>query len=71
MLQAGPGVVHQLPSEAQALVIDAFAWALHVTFLAVIPVAALGFIAVLFLRELPLRRTRPYRDGDDGRTRHH
>jgi hypothetical protein len=37
------------------LVIDAFARALHVTFLAVIPVAAIGFIAVLFLKELPLR----------------
>jgi len=55
VLQAGPGAVHQLPAEAQRLVVDAFARALHVTFLAVIPAAAIGFIAVLFLKELPLR----------------
>lgn len=35
--------------------IDAFARAVHVTFLWTIPVAAAGFVVVLFLRELPLR----------------
>lgn len=35
--------------------IDAFARALHVMFLWGVPVAAAGFVVVLFLRELPLR----------------
>ena len=67
VLQSGPGASDHCPSDAQASVIDAFSRALHVTFLAVIPVAAIGFVVVLFLRELPLRE-RPYRHGNDRRT---
>jgi len=54
-LRAGPEAVRALPPEARTAVIDAFARALHVTFLWAIPVAAAGFVVVLFLRELPLR----------------
>ncbi len=46
-----------LPADTQAVVVDAFSRALHVTFLAVIPVAAIGFVVVLFLKELPLRES--------------
>ena len=37
--------------------LDAFAHALHFVFLAAVPFAALAFVLVLFLREVPLRRT--------------
>jgi hypothetical protein len=46
-----------LPAETRTVVIDAFSTALHVTFLAVIPVAAIAFVVVLFLKELPLRES--------------
>ncbi|MGD9793763.1 MAG: MDR family MFS transporter [Acidimicrobiia bacterium] len=55
VLQSGPDALRALPAETQAVVVDAFSRALHVTFLAVIPVAAIGFVVVLFLKELPLR----------------
>lgn len=48
--QASPPALH-------AVVIDAFARALHVAFLWGIPVAAIGFIVVLFLREEPLKES--------------
>ena len=57
VLQAGPESLKSLPPATHALVIDAFARALHVTFLAAIPVAAVGFVVVLFLKELPLRES--------------
>ncbi len=56
-LRAGPEAVRALPPDARSAVIDAFARALHVTFLWAIPVAAAGFVLVLFLRELPLRES--------------
>lgn len=54
-LQSGPQALRGLPPEVE--VIDAFARALHITFLWGIPLAALAFVAVLFLREQPLRDT--------------
>lgn len=57
VLQSGPDALRALPAETQAVVVDAFSRALHVTFLAVIPVAAIGFVVVLFLKELPLRES--------------
>jgi predicted MFS family arabinose efflux permease len=56
-LQSGPQALRALPPETRAQVIDAFARALHVTFLWGIPLAAVGFVVVLFLREQPLRET--------------
>jgi hypothetical protein len=57
VLQSGPDALRSLPAETRTVVIDAFSTALHVTFLAVIPVAAIGFVVVLFLKELPLRES--------------
>jgi EmrB/QacA subfamily drug resistance transporter len=57
VLQSGPEALRALPADTQAVVVDAFSRALHVTFLAVIPVAAIGFVVVLFLKELPLRES--------------
>ena len=57
VLQSGPEALRALPGDTQAVVVDAFSRALHVTFLAVIPVAAIGFVVVLFLKELPLRES--------------
>jgi EmrB/QacA subfamily drug resistance transporter len=54
-LQAGPEALHALPPQAQTAIVDAFARALHVTFLCAVPVAAVGFVLALRLRELPLR----------------
>jgi MFS family permease len=56
-LQGGPDTLRALPPGVRAAVIDAFARALHVTFLWGIPLAAVGFVVVLFLREQPLRDT--------------
>jgi EmrB/QacA subfamily drug resistance transporter len=53
-LQAGPEALRALPAGIRATVVDAFATALHVTFLWAIPVAAVGFALALLLRELPL-----------------
>jgi hypothetical protein len=57
VLQSGPDALRALPADTQAVVVDVFSRALHVTFLAVIPVAAIGFVVVLFLKELPLRES--------------
>ena len=57
VLQSGPDALRSLPAETRTVVIDAFSTALHVTFLAVIPVAAIAFVVVLFLKELPLRES--------------
>jgi MFS family permease len=54
-LQAGPEAVRALPAEQRSIVLDAFASALHVTFLWAIPAAVIAFVLVLFLPELPLR----------------
>jgi EmrB/QacA subfamily drug resistance transporter len=56
-LRAGPEAIERLPAHVRVAVIDAFARSLHVMFLWAIPVATLGFVLVLFLRELPLRES--------------
>ena len=58
-LQASPAAIRALPREVQLGVEHAVASSLHVVFLVAAPFAALGLIAVLFLRELPLRDARP------------
>ena len=40
-----------------APIVDAYAHALHVVFLAAVPVAAVAFVLALFLKEVPLRGT--------------
>ena len=56
-LRSSPEALRALPGAIRVEVIDAFARALHVAFLWGIPLAAIGFVAVLFLRELPLRES--------------
>jgi MFS family permease len=56
-IQAGPAALHRLAPETLAVVIDAFARALHVMFLVGVPVAVAGFIVMLFLPERPLRES--------------
>lgn len=50
-----PEQVHHLPEPFKHLVLESFTKALESVFLVGIPVAVLGFIAVLALKELPLR----------------
>jgi EmrB/QacA subfamily drug resistance transporter len=56
-IQGGPEALKALPEQVRVVVIDAFAQALHVAFLWGIPLAAIGFVVVLFLREEPLQES--------------
>jgi EmrB/QacA subfamily drug resistance transporter len=56
-VQGGPEALRALPPDIHAVVVDAFARALHVAFLWGIPIAVLGFIIVVFLREEPLKES--------------
>lgn len=56
-LQGSPAEILRLPAELRSLVIEAFGASLQTVFLAVVPVALAGLIVVLFLEEVPLRRT--------------
>jgi EmrB/QacA subfamily drug resistance transporter len=49
--------VRSLPAAVRAPITAAYAGALHVVFLAAVPVAALGLIVALMLKEVPLRDT--------------
>jgi EmrB/QacA subfamily drug resistance transporter len=57
LLQSSPGRIRALPAPVRDGVIQAVADSMHVVFLAAVPVAALAFVVVLFLKELPLRDT--------------
>lgn len=57
MMQSGPEALRALPPATRDAVVEGFAQALHVTFLWGVPIAAVGFVIVLFLKELPLRDT--------------
>lgn len=50
-----PQVLHRLTAEAAAPIIDAYADALGQVFLCAAPVAVLGFVLALLLKEVPLR----------------
>ncbi|MFC7326337.1 MDR family MFS transporter [Marinactinospora rubrisoli] len=50
-----PEAIQALPPAARDLVVTAFSDAMHTVFLAGIPIAAVGFVVVLFLRPVPLR----------------
>jgi hypothetical protein len=54
---ASPAVLEHLPAVIRAGYIAGFAQALHTVFLYATPLAAVGFILSLFLKEVPLRNT--------------
>ena len=51
-----PKVLHQLPADMAAPIVTAYSDALAKVFLCAAPVALLGFVVALFLREVPLRQ---------------
>lgn len=50
-----PQVLHQLSAELARPIVDAYAESLTSVFLYAVPVAVLGFVVSLFLKEVPLR----------------
>jgi MFS family permease len=54
---ATPKLLHSLPAAQIAPIVDAYAHAIHVVFLAAVPVALAAFVLSLFLKEVPLRGT--------------
>jgi EmrB/QacA subfamily drug resistance transporter len=54
---ASPAVLEHLPAAIRAGFIAGYAHALHTVFLYATPLAALGFVLSLFLKEVPLRET--------------
>ncbi|WP_433329539.1 MDR family MFS transporter [Spirillospora sp. CA-294931] len=50
-----PEQIHNLPEPFKGLVLESFTRALETVFMVGIPIALLGFLAVLALKELPLR----------------
>jgi EmrB/QacA subfamily drug resistance transporter len=50
-----PQALHRLAPEMAAPIIDAYADALGTVFLCAVPVAVIGFVVALFLKEVPLR----------------
>ncbi|MEX2237823.1 MAG: MDR family MFS transporter [Dehalococcoidia bacterium] len=56
-LTASPEVIHSLPPEVLAGVIEAFSRSLHSVFLWAVPVAVLAFAVSWLLREIPLRES--------------
>lgn len=52
-----PAELHQYPEATIAPIVDAYAHAIHVVFLAAVPVAGIAFVLALFLKEVPLRGT--------------
>ncbi|GAA4199332.1 MDR family MFS transporter [Actinocatenispora rupis] len=50
-----PEAIHKLPDIVQTVVLQGFTNSLHTVFLTAVPVAVAGWLAVLFLKELPLR----------------
>ena len=51
-----PKVLHQLPAEVAAPIVNAYSDALGMVFLCAVPVALIGFVVSLFLKEVPLRQ---------------
>jgi EmrB/QacA subfamily drug resistance transporter len=61
-----PSALHALPKTQIAPIVDAYADAIHVVFLAAVPVAGVAFVLALFLKEVPLRETARAGAGDVG-----
>lgn len=53
-----PDAIHRLPAAFQQIILEGFDRALQTVFLAAVPAALLAFVAVLLLKELPLRSAR-------------
>jgi MFS family permease len=54
---ATPAALHAYPAAQIAPIVDAYAQAVHVVFLAAVPVPVLACVLALFLKEVPLRGT--------------
>lgn len=54
---ATPALLHANPAAQIAPIIQAYAHAIHLVFLAAVPVAIVGFVIALFLKQVPLRET--------------
>src|SRR3954447_7527243 len=54
---SSPQALHAYPAAQIAPIVEAYAHATHVVFLAAIPVGLVAFVAALFLKEVPLRGT--------------
>jgi EmrB/QacA subfamily drug resistance transporter len=63
-LQASPAQIRALPSAIQDGIIEAIAHSIHTVFLAALPVAAMGFLVALLLKERPLRKFAHIGGGD-------
>jgi EmrB/QacA subfamily drug resistance transporter len=50
-----PKALHELPAQVAAPIVDAYADSLGQVFLCAVPVAVVGFVVSLFLKEVPLR----------------
>ncbi|MFC6932054.1 MFS transporter [Actinomadura yumaensis] len=50
-----PDAIHALPEPFKGLVLESFTKALETVFMVGVPIAVVGFLVVLFLKELPLR----------------
>ncbi|GAA2409778.1 MDR family MFS transporter [Nonomuraea africana] len=50
-----PSAIQQLPEPVKGIVLESFTRGLETVFMVGVPIALLGFVAVLFLKELPLR----------------
>ncbi|YCK33270.1 MDR family MFS transporter [Actinomadura sp. ATCC 39365] len=52
-----PAAIQHLPEPIKGIILESFTRALETVFLVGVPIALLGFLAALFLKELPLRGT--------------
>jgi len=62
---ASPASLAKLPATVHAGYIQAFSTSLHTVFLVATPIAAVGFVVALFLKEVPLRKTTQATDPAD------
>ncbi len=61
-----PQALHRLSAEMARPIVDAYSESLGTVFLFAVPVAVLGFVVSLFLKEVPLRETEAAAAGDLG-----
>ncbi|MER6513330.1 MDR family MFS transporter [Nonomuraea sp. NPDC001636] len=52
-----PAAIQHLPEPIKGIILESFTRALETVFMVGVPIALLGFVAALFLKELPLRGT--------------
>ncbi|WP_436885727.1 MDR family MFS transporter [Nocardiopsis dassonvillei] len=69
--QGSPELVHTLPGPVRDVIVGAFDHAMQGVFMAGVPIAVLGLVAVAFMRGVPLRggpRAESAAEGDQGRS---